>query len=165
MDITLPRVAPFGSIGSIGSAGALGAPGGTPSAAELNRALARIQAGDPTTDLRLSPPQSVQSVENTGIGSATTAPSLAPGETPAVERPSVKGVVDSFGAVLAEAMQDLNSQFQAADQDASRLAAGEPVDIHQVMIGMEKANLSFSLALQVRNKLLEAYQEIMRMNV
>jgi len=39
------------------------------------------------------------------------------------------------------------------------------VDIHQVMIGMEKANVAFGLTLQVRNKLVEAYQEIMRMQM
>ena len=158
MDITLPRVSPFGSVGSIG---ALGAPASMPSAADLNKAFARIQAGDPTADLRLAPPQSV---DHAGVGSVTTAPSSTPA-IGAIETSSVKGVVDSFRSVLSQAMQDLNMQYQAADQDASRLAAGEPVDIHQVMIGMEKANLSFSLALQVRNKLLEAYQEVMRMNV
>ena len=54
---------------------------------------------------------------------------------------------------------------QAADDGAAKLAAGESVDLHQVMINMESANLSFGLALQVRNKLLDAYQEVMRMSV
>ncbi|MBI3974309.1 MAG: flagellar hook-basal body complex protein FliE [Chloroflexi bacterium] len=96
---------------------------------------------------------------------AAGAETLVPAGEAVASGSAAKGVMESFGAVLAQAMQDVNQLYQAADLDASRLAAGEPVDLHQVMVGMEKANLSFSLALQVRNKLLEAYQEIMRMNV
>ena len=47
----------------------------------------------------------------------------------------------------------------------AQLAAGEPVELHDVMIAMEEADLSLRLALQVRNKLVEAYQEIQRMQV
>ena len=46
-----------------------------------------------------------------------------------------------------------------------KLAAGEPIDIHEVMLNTEQASLGFSMALQVRNKLVDAYQEIMRMSV
>ena len=74
-------------------------------------------------------------------------------------------VAESFSRLLSQAMQDVNQVHQAADADANRLVSGEPVDIHQVMIGMEKANVAFGLTLQVRNKLVEAYQEIMRMQV
>jgi flagellar hook-basal body complex protein FliE len=72
---------------------------------------------------------------------------------------------ESFGDLLARALDDLNGAQQAADAGAVQLAAGAPVDLHQVMIGMEHANLSLGLALQVRNKLVEAYQEISRMPV
>jgi flagellar hook-basal body complex protein FliE len=78
---------------------------------------------------------------------------------------ATKDVAQSFGQLLGQAMQDVNTLHHAADGGAARLAAGEDVDIHQVMIAMEKANISFGLALQVRSKLLEAYQEIMRMNM
>ena len=75
-------------------------------------------------------------------------------------------VMESFGQLLSQALQDVNTTHQVADADAARLAAGDDgVDIHQVMIGMEKANISLGLTLQVRNKLVEAYQEIMRMQV
>lgn len=78
---------------------------------------------------------------------------------------SAQGLAGSFATVLADAMQDVNQQQLAADVSANRMAAGEQVDLHQVMIGLEEANLSFSLGLQVRNKMMEAYQEVMRMNV
>jgi flagellar hook-basal body complex protein FliE len=67
--------------------------------------------------------------------------------------------------VLAQALEDVNQLHHVADSDASRLVAGEPVDLHRVMIEMEKASLGFGLALQVRNKLLEAYQEVMRITI
>ena len=74
-------------------------------------------------------------------------------------------VIQSFSALLSQAVQDINQTQQVADDGAAKLAAGEPVDLHNVMIGMENANLSLGLALQVRNKLLEAYQEVMRMTI
>jgi flagellar hook-basal body complex protein FliE len=75
------------------------------------------------------------------------------------------GVFESFSSVLSQALQDVNQVHLAADAGAQKLVAGEEVDIHSVMIGMEKADVAFGLTLQVRNKLVEAYQEIMRMQV
>jgi flagellar hook-basal body complex protein FliE len=46
-----------------------------------------------------------------------------------------------------------------------QLAAGAPVNLHQVMIGLEESRMSFQLLMQVRNRLLEGYQEVMRMQV
>lgn len=75
------------------------------------------------------------------------------------------GLSQSFADLLAQALQEVNTVQQSADAGAAQLAAGEPVDIHQVMIGMEKADLTLGLTLQVRNKLIDAYQEVMRMNI
>ena len=104
--------------------------------------------------------------------------SAAPGVAPQIEDPTLgtagsqigaqvggRGVFESFSTLLNQALQNVNQLHQTADADAQKLVAGEPVDIHQVMIGMEKANVAFGLTLQVRNKLVEAYQEIMRMQV
>ena len=46
-----------------------------------------------------------------------------------------------------------------------RMAAGDPIDLHEVMLARETASLQFQLAVQVRNKLVEAYQDVMRMQV
>ena len=46
-----------------------------------------------------------------------------------------------------------------------KVASGEPVELHDVMLAQERASLGFELAVQVRNKLVEAYQDIMRMQV
>lgn len=68
-----------------------------------------------------------------------------------------------FGAVLAQALATVEKDQVAAGEAAQKLVTGEIKDVAEVMIASERANLSLGLALQVRNKMLEAYQEIMRM--
>ncbi|MDX1707751.1 MAG: flagellar hook-basal body complex protein FliE [Desulfobacterales bacterium] len=69
----------------------------------------------------------------------------------------------SFGTMLARSLDEVN-QLHAAGEDAVlKLAAGEHKDIHQTMIAMEKADVAFQLLMQVRNKIIAAYETIMRM--
>jgi flagellar hook-basal body complex protein FliE len=70
-----------------------------------------------------------------------------------------------FAAWLGQQVKEVNSQIIKADDGVRRLALGETDNLHQVMINLEKAKLSFELVMQVRNKLLDAYQDIMRMQV
>ncbi|MCL4294726.1 MAG: flagellar hook-basal body complex protein FliE [Anaerolineae bacterium] len=70
-----------------------------------------------------------------------------------------------FGQMLNNALNRLNQTESAANDAVTRLAAGEDIDLHQVMLTMQEADLSFQLALQIRNKLVEAYQDVMRMQV
>jgi len=70
-----------------------------------------------------------------------------------------------FATTLEQAWHRLDHELKAADQASEAYAAGSGGDIHEVMILTEKADLSFRLATAVRNKLLEAYQEIMRIQV
>ncbi|MFZ5826779.1 MAG: flagellar hook-basal body complex protein FliE [Bacillota bacterium] len=69
----------------------------------------------------------------------------------------------SFTEILNQAMQRVERDQQVAGEMAIKLATGEINDIAQVMIASERANLSLGMAIQVRNKVIEAYQEIMRM--
>ena len=70
-----------------------------------------------------------------------------------------------FQEVLKTALRETNDlQLQAGEQ-INRLAAGEPVDLHEVMISAEEAGVAFDLMMEIRNKLVEAYQEIQRMHV
>ena len=73
--------------------------------------------------------------------------------------------IDAFSKTLTEAVDGIQSGQADADLSLAKLAAGESVDIHDVMISMQKSNLSFQLLLQARNKMVEAYQEIMRLQV
>ena len=72
---------------------------------------------------------------------------------------------DGFGDVLAKALTTVNELQLDARDAALSMASGTGVDSAQALVTIEKANVSFQFALQVRNKLLEAYQEIMRMAV
>lgn len=84
--------------------------------------------------------------------------------TPAAT-PALKDDSASFGQKLMDAIQEVNSQQLDAREMQNRMMAGQPVEIHDVMISMEKASTAMALTMQVRNKLLEAYQEISRMQV
>jgi flagellar hook-basal body complex protein FliE len=70
-----------------------------------------------------------------------------------------------FGSALKQAVGALGQLGAKADSSSLALAKGDPIDIHEVMLNNEQASLGFSMALQVRNKLVDAYAEIMRMSV
>jgi len=70
-----------------------------------------------------------------------------------------------FGEWFANEMQALNQQILTSETNLEKLATGEMNNLHEVMISLEKAKLSFQLTVQIRNKLLEGYQEIMRMQI
>lgn len=82
------------------------------------------------------------------------------------------GAAASSGAAPASFSQRLQAEFEAvnsklvgAETELQQLAAGKTTDLHHVMLAMEDARLSFQLLVQVRNKVLEAYQDVMRMQV
>jgi flagellar hook-basal body complex protein FliE len=71
----------------------------------------------------------------------------------------------TFGKMLEHALGEVNKAQLHAGDLSSRFAAGEPVDVHQVMIAAQEASVALNLAIQVRNKLVDGYQELMRVNV
>jgi flagellar hook-basal body complex protein FliE len=78
---------------------------------------------------------------------------------------SASEVGEQFGSFLTEAMNKLNAQQLSVDKLNDQFAKGEIADVHQLMIASEKASLGLELTIQVRNKVIDAYQEIMRMQV
>ena len=74
---------------------------------------------------------------------------------------TLKDVGKTFDSLL----QNLNQTQQTSDDLMSKLAAGEDVDIHQVMIAGDQADISFKIAIGIRDKLVDAYKEISRMSV
>ena len=70
-----------------------------------------------------------------------------------------------FGDVLKNALNKVDNDQKHSQQMGQKLMTGEITDVHQVMIASQKANLSLQLTMQVRNKVVEAYQEVMRMQV
>lgn len=77
----------------------------------------------------------------------------------------VEGTPKSFGQFLQNAIAEVNETQMRAGEMTTRLAAGDKVDVHQVMIAAQEASTALSLAIQVRNKLVDAYQEIQRVSV
>jgi flagellar hook-basal body complex protein FliE len=71
----------------------------------------------------------------------------------------------SFSSVLGQMVDGVNRKQTAASQALQDLQGGQNVSLHQTMIAMEEASVSFQLMVEVRNRLLESYQEIMRMQV
>lgn len=90
-------------------------------------------------------------------------PSLEPltrAGAPAAAQPS-----GQFGQLVTQGLDSVNQQLTGMQGDLQQLAVGDVASVHQVMMHMEEARLSFQLMMQVRNRVLEAYQDVMRMQV
>ena len=71
----------------------------------------------------------------------------------------------SFQNLLGDFVGEVNGKQAAAGDAVAGLLSGKNVSLHQAMISMEEANVSFQMMIEVRNKLLDSYQELMRMQV
>ena len=71
----------------------------------------------------------------------------------------------SFGDVLRNTIHDINKLQHDADAAISKVQVHDTGSIHEAMIALEKASISFQTMMQVRNKIIDAYQEVMRMQV
>jgi flagellar hook-basal body complex protein FliE len=70
-----------------------------------------------------------------------------------------------FGEILKDAISTVNELQKQSDQEIQKLMTGESQDLHTTIIAVQKADLSFQMMMQVRNKIVQAYQEIMHMQV
>jgi flagellar hook-basal body complex protein FliE len=71
----------------------------------------------------------------------------------------------SFSQIINQKLEEAISLQKEADQLTESFSVGEPVEIHQMLIAMEKADLALRQAVEIRNKVIEAYQEIERMQI
>ena len=92
---------------------------------------------------------------------------LTPVSSNSIEKvtPQLEGNNKNFGEFLTDALGEVNSLQQNAATASYDLAAGKLQDISQVTIAAEKATIAMQLTMQVRNKVIDAYQEVMRMQV
>jgi len=91
---------------------------------------------------------------------------IGPLSTPAASAASpARQATTTFGDLLGAMMEDTNQQQHNADLAIRQLHGGGERNLHEAMIAMEKADITLRFAVQVRNKALDAYQEIMRMQV
>jgi flagellar hook-basal body complex protein FliE len=89
-----------------------------------------------------------------GFPTAPTAPSAPSGS---------KGTEGSFGDTLKSAISSVDQLNQTSDSQVTELLQGDRQDIHNVMIAVEKADVAFQLMMQVRNKIVNAYQEVSKL--
>jgi flagellar hook-basal body complex protein FliE len=84
---------------------------------------------------------------------------------PIVEKQANPTGGTNFGEKMRDAVSKVSDLESQANEFANKLAAGDAVEIHQAMIAMQKASTALQFTIQVRNKIIEAYHEIMRMQV
>jgi flagellar hook-basal body complex protein FliE len=90
---------------------------------------------------------------------------LPPGLDKVKSPPGDPGGGKDFSKVLKDAVHDINKLQQTADEAIAKVQLDDTASIHEAMVALEKADISFRAMMQVRNKILEAYQEIMRFQV
>ncbi len=71
----------------------------------------------------------------------------------------------AFSKLIGDMVADVNQQHAVADQNLGELMAGKTDDVQSVVLNAARADLSFRLMVEIRNKLIDAYQDVMRMQV
>lgn len=99
-----------------------------------------------------------------GLGMQDEVGPVAP--LPPIAAPgAAQGPQAPFGQLVTDGLQNLNERLKTSQTDLQALALGEAQNLHEVMVRLEESRIAFQLMLQVRNRVLEAYQEVMRMQV
>jgi flagellar hook-basal body complex protein FliE len=96
------------------------------------------------------------------IGAIDDGVPVAPWTTPAAPSSTNTGGVQ-FARIFDREIAQVDSDIQAAEASMRDYANGKPVEIHDLMIQLERARLSVQVFVQVRNKIVESYQDLMRM--
>ncbi|MGO9239689.1 MAG: flagellar hook-basal body complex protein FliE [Bryobacteraceae bacterium] len=94
--------------------------------------------------------------------SPVSAPILAPASVDGISTSPAGG---GFGQVLADALNNVEAAQKTAHASADSFMRGETEEIHKVALDQQRAAIAFDFFLQVRNKVVSAYQEIMKMQV
>lgn len=134
-------------------------------------AIGSIGGVDPVSALRSSMTEALGAAGSSGASesSGIETPSIATGglgaTAPGAGATGAASGGGSFVDALADATRGLNSELVGADAAMASFAAGGSADLHSVILQMQEASLQMKLGVQVRDKLLEAYQDIMRLQV
>jgi flagellar hook-basal body complex protein FliE len=87
-----------------------------------------------------------------------------PGEKAASVRSEAQNILGDFQKILKRSVEEVDGLAKEANHSVQEMVAGR-MDVHQAMVAMEKAGISFRLMVQTRNKMMAAYEEIMRMQL
>ena len=98
---------------------------------------------------------SLQAIEALGLHDEVAPQATGPASPPG----------PGFMQQVARGLQEVNEGLLASQADLQRLAVGEATNLHEVMVRLEESRISLQLMLQVRNRVLEAYQDVMRMQI
>jgi flagellar hook-basal body complex protein FliE len=90
--------------------------------------------------------------------------STLPGEKMDSERAEAQNILTDFQKIMKRSIEEVDGLSKEANLSVQEMIAGR-MDVHQAMVAMEQANISFRLMVQVRNKMMAAYEEIMRMQI
>lgn len=82
-----------------------------------------------------------------------------------LKKPSESTDGPNFKDMLTQAINEVDQAHKVSDQQIQGVLSGQVQDVHSALIAMQKADLSFQMMMQVRNKLIDAYHEVMRMQV
>ena len=99
------------------------------------------------------------------FGNFNVSSALASTSSNSVSTEKTTGGAGNFGSAIKDAVESLDATQKSAEQEISKAVTGESPDLHKTIIALQTADLKFQLGLQVRNKVIGAYEEIMRMQV
>jgi flagellar hook-basal body complex protein FliE len=99
------------------------------------------------------------------VAAVAAAAQATPTAAPAFDAAPSTSSTDAFARIFSQGLGEVNSSVSAAERAMSDLSAGKPVELHEVMISLERAQISVQTFVQVRNKLVESYQDLMRMQL
>ena len=90
---------------------------------------------------------------------------ISPGSIPDIRSPGQQAGGSAFQKAFADAIRSVEASGQEASSSVERFLSGEGEELHSTILATQRAELSFDMFLQARNKVVSAYQEIMRMQM
>lgn len=115
-----------------------------------------------------NPTESIPATDLAKLAEADSIPRLVPATSPGITEgigPARAPGATGFADTLDQLVQQVNEKQSAAADAVRSLQSGQNTSLHQTMIAMEEASISFQLMVETRNKVLESYQELMRMQI
>lgn len=110
-------------------------------------------------------PAAVDALASLAAQGQTSPMSSAAAPMPELGPSGAADAAGSFGHMVNSGIDAVNGQLLNSETDLQRLAVGTAPSLHRVMMGLEETRLSFQLLVQIRNRVLEAYQDVMKMQV
>ena len=109
---------------------------------------------------------SVGQIQNALQGAATSSPAVSSSATlPTLAAPGLTEAGTSFKDILSSAIHEVESSRNNAAQSVQQFLSGNGDDLHSTILATQRADLEFQMFMQVRNKVVSAYQEIMKLQM